>query len=263
MIKRINAAILRAGDNVSASLLLIIIAYAGIELLNFSAIAEFIESAGYGKVGGYVGATVFSILLFALFWLLIAYRSKGYHTGLLWVSLIASVLAIAALNYYHAENAAGVVLAVIFAVVSLLAGLVSKTTIGNQLAELDAAQTLQKLRDDLSRLRAETVQASVELDATRETISREKTALARQKTAVEADIEQLQVTLRQLKDDIAQAELEQQQPGEEWRQALQLDALIAAGRTQIEAARWVGVSVSTARRRLELVNGSGLRQEAA
>lgn len=259
MINRINAAILRAGDNVSASLLLIIIAYAGIELLNFRAIAEFITSAGYGTLGGYVGATVFSILLFALFWLLIAYRSKGYSTSLLWVSLIASVLAIAALNYYHARNAAGVVLAVVFAVVSLLAGLVSKTTIGNQLAELDTAQTIQKLRDDQSRLRAETVQASGELDVIRETINREKKALEQQKTAVQVEIDQLRVTLRQLKNDLVQAEIEHQQPSEEWTQALQLDALLAAGRTQVEAAELVGVSVSTARRRLELVNGSGLR----
>ena len=258
-IAKLNQIILGAGDNVSAALVLFIVAYIGIEYLNFGLIWSFVSVAGYGSVGGFVGAVVFSVLMFGNFWLLIAYKTKGYRTGLLWSSLILFTLSVAGLNLFHAHNSAGLVLAGVFPLITLLAGLVSKDTIGHQIKEQSNLTTIDTIEEQIHILFSRKTQLRADNSATITTLQNQKSPLQAEVSALQGQAQQAGQRVRELRAEASEVQANVGMPDQMWFQAIQADTLVATGYTQTAAGKAVGISESTVRNRLGMLNGESLR----
>ncbi len=258
-IQKLNQLILGAGDNVAAALILFIGAYLGIEYLNFGLIWSFVSQAGYGNIGGFVGAVVFSVLMFGNFWLLIAYKTKGYRTGLLWSSLIMFTFSVAGLNYFHAANVAGLVLAAVFPLITLLAGLVSKDTIGHQIKETKTITTIATLQDQIHILSSRKTQLRAECSARLTTLKNQKTTLQSDIDTLQGHANQAEQRVKELRAEAHSIQANADRPSDVWVQAIQVDTLVATGYTQTAAANAIKIGESTARNRLAMLNGESLR----
>lgn len=255
-VTRLNQAILDSADNLPAALVILIAVYIIAEAHNYIALRDFAYHAGTPWALSYLTPVMLGAFILVIYWVLVAYKAKGYNTTVPWLIIWLFVIGSTVLNIMHfGVSPAGVSMSILSPALILFGGYLAKDVVTKQVKESRIIRTVETLNQDAQQAQAELHNIQTELaQATAERDAR-KAALEQIKAGLEGEIEQLRVQRAAVESAIDSVSV----VPENIRQAIQIDALMAAGLSQTEAARLVGIHRNTAGNRLDLCNGSGLR----
>ncbi len=123
----------------------------------------------------------------------------------------------------------------------------------------EEATQAQTQHDELiAQLKAQSDKAQAQLKAQKEKLNAQREAQERERSAHQQQLNDLLNQMDAAKAQLGELQHEQSLPSQEWVQALQINALKAAGATHKAACARVGVSENTGRTREGMLNGFGL-----
>lgn len=256
-IYRVNTAILSSADNLAANLVILIGVYIVAELHNYQALADFALVAGVPYGLHYLTPLMLGVFVLAVYWSLIAYKAKGYATWPLWAVVWLFVIASATLNIMHyGTRPDQIAMSLLGPSLILFGGWLAKDIVSRQVKEERLIRTVESLnqdahdaRQELHKIQEEAAQAKTE-----------KTAIAVSIEASRAELDSIKAEIEQQREELKHSIKTTSLVPDDLREAIQVDALLAAGLTQSQAANIVGIHRNTAAARLSLVNGSGLHK---
>lgn len=255
-IERLNDTILASADNLPAALAILIGVYVVAEAHNYAALRDFAAESGVPWALSYTTPIMLGAFVFVIYWILVAYKAKGYNTALPWLIVIAFVSGSAWLNILHfGRDLNHITMALLSPLLILFGGWLAKDVVSKQVAE-------QRTLRSLKMLKAEAQTARSELQKIQEDHAQAVATAEAEKAALQAKINDLRADVEQLSEQRRQAKLSIGGVGdvpETIREAIQSDALVAAGFTQDEVADLIGRSRNTVANRLKMINGAGLR----
>lgn len=263
---RLNNAIVQSADNLAAALVILLGVYLLAELHNYTALVDFAQLAGVHWILSYTTPVMLGVFVLVIYWVLIAYKAKGYKTFAPWVIVWLFVLGSVALNLLHyGLHPAGIAMSILAPALILFGGYLAKDIVSKQVSELHLIKGIEMLKAD-EQAAQQAAQTARETCTKIEQVIAQLTAdFEAQKAAIRARIEDLEAEEQAAIVQRDQAKLSidgVDSVPEDVRQAIQLDALIAAGMSKTAAAKLCNIGRNTVNARLEMVNGSGLRHRA-
>lgn len=253
MIKRLNDLVIQSADNLPAALFLLIVVYVMGELHNYTAMRDFAQAAGVPWLLSWLTPVMVGVFVFVIYWILVAYKAQGFNTVLPWLVIIIFVAASFWLNLLHfGATAAGMAIAALPPALIFFGGWLAKDIIGKQVSRNRAIKTLKDLLARAEETRAELHKLTAEFAGQKATYDAQQKQHLAQRTALESEIN----ALRTQKEVISMVTIDDVPP--ELVQAIQADALVAAGMNKAEGAKFLGIHRNTFSARLDLVNGTSL-----
>ncbi|MCB0214668.1 MAG: DUF2637 domain-containing protein [Anaerolineae bacterium] len=253
MIKRLNDLVIQSADNLPAALFLLILVYVMGELHNYTAMRDFAQAAGVPWLLSYLTPVMVGVFILVIYWILVAYKAQGFNTVLPWLVIIVFIAASFWLNLLHFGTAAdGVAIAALPPALIFFGGWLAKDIIGKQVSRNRVIQTLKDLLNDAQAARAELHKLTAEIAEQKAAQDAQQKELLAQREALENEIN----ALRTQREAFSMATIDDVPA--ELVQAIQADALMAAGMNKAEGAKFLGIHRNTFSARLDLVNGTSL-----
>lgn len=257
MIKKLNDLVIQSADNLGAALFLLIVVYFLGELHNYTAMRDFAQMAGVPWLLSYLTPVMVGVFILVIYWILVAYKAQGYNTVLPWIVITIFIIGSFWLNLLHFGNtSAGVTIAALSPALIFFGGWLAKDIIGKQMHKSRTIQTLKDLLNDAQKARAELCKVNDDLAQQKEVYDAQQKEMNAQRELMNAQQQELKDALQATTGRINTLSIDTMP--DELVQAIQADALMAAGLSKGKGAELLNMHRNTFNARLGMVNGSSL-----
>lgn len=233
--------LVKTEDSAITSLIVLVFILAAAH--NYDALRHFAFESGVAWSLSFATPILIDTFIAAAVWVSLRNKRYGEPARLAWVIIVAFTGVSIGLNLLHyPQLIGGQAMAVIVPVVVLASSELAKGLVESQRNRNGAAVATSSLRSEIERLERAAGQEAQRLAQLEKDFAHRRAQLEAQITQLEAQREAAQTIEI---DPIT-------------RQMYQIDGLLAAGKSQADAARIVGISPSTVRNRVANLNGDSL-----
>lgn len=229
--------------------------------LNYDALRHFAyDQAEVNYYLSFFVPLLVDVLIATAVYITLINEESGEKPGLAWSVVIAFTCGSIYLNYLHyPKTVPGYTMSAFIPLVVFVASELSKQQMQIRARRDSVIITLEKLREKVKTLTAETVKIEADNRQLQEAKAQENRALETQKAELQAELQALDDAIKQARSTLKDIEILPTKLDPRAIKAIQFDALTYAGMTQAQAADLLGHTPKTLKSYVdEYVNGDGL-----